>query len=260
MKIWYRIRPLISTTLRFLHISSIEARNEHSGTRLGLLWNPLSAVIFSAMLALVFRHSDTIPVADFFLYVLCGYVLWGFISDSLTGSSELIQSRLDFALHNNLGLPGLFAKALVDRLFEYLVNVVVLLAFVLVLRPGELTVGLLLFPAFLALIIMASLGGSYLVNIVTVLYPDLKTAVKVAARFMFFASPVFWSVDSIHGTRAMLAHYNPVAYYLATARQVFGQHPLELRAWIVTSAISIVVAIAGYIAYKRSQSFVRNFK
>lgn len=261
MDLWrQKIRPYLSTTMRFLRISYIEAKNDHSGTRLGVLWTPLSALIFSAMLALVFRHSDTVSVADYFLYVFCGYVFWGFVSDSLTGSTELIQSRLDFAIHNNLSLMGLFAKALTDRLFEYFMNIVVLLLLLLMLRPGDMSIGLALFPAFLLLIIVASLGGAYLTNIITVLYPDMKTAVKVGARFMFFASPVFWSVDGSHGTRAILAYYNPVAYYLSAARQVFGLQPLEPVAWTVTTLISIGVAIAGYLAYLSSQSFVRNFK
>lgn len=260
MKLWRQIRPYLSVAVRFLHISYIEAKNEHSGARLGLLWTPLSSLVFSAILALIFRQSDSVSVADYFLYVFCGYVFWGFVSESLTGSTDLIQSRLDFAVHNNLTLIGLFGKTLADRLLKYFMNVVVLLLLIVVLRPGDITVSLALFPVFLVIVSIASLGGAYLTNIVTVLYPDMKTAVKVGARFMFFASPVFWSVDTTHGTRAILSQYNPVAYYLSAVRQVFGLQPLEPKAWIVTALISCLVAIAGYLAYLSSQSFVRNFK
>lgn len=260
MVLWHQIRPYLSTAVRFLHISYIEAKNEHSGTRLGLLWTPLSSLIFSALLALVFRHSDSVSVADYFLYVFCGYIFWGFVSDSLTGSTELIQSRLDFAIHNNLSLAGLFAKTLVDRLLKYFLNLIVLVVLILIFRPSDITLGAALFPAFLALIIVTSLGAAYLTNILTIFYPDLKTAVKVGVRFMFFASPVFWSVETTHGTRALLSHYNPLAHYLAVSRQVFGIQPLEPFAWTVVVTISCVVALAGYVAYVKSQRFVRNFK
>jgi lipopolysaccharide transport system permease protein len=98
-------------------------------------------------------------------------------------------------------------------------NAVVLLAIILLLRPTNFGVGLTLFPPFLAIIILTSLGTAYLVNIITVLYPDLKMAVKVGARFMFFASPVFWSASEVSsGTRAFLVQYNPVSYYLSHAK------------------------------------------
>ncbi len=260
MSLWRRIRPFLSTAFRFFHISSIEARNQHSGSRLGLLWTPLSAVIFSAILALVFRHSDAIPAADFFLYVFCGYVFWTFVSDSLTGSTGLIQSQLEFAVHNNLSVLGLFAKALVDRLFEYLMNMAVLVLMILLLRPWDFSLTLALFPVFVFLSVLASLGGSYLVNIVTILYPDMRTAVQVGARFMFFASPVFWSAEASHGARTWLVTYNPIAYYLSAGRQVFGLQPFEPFAWGVIGVTSAVVAGAGYLAFAASQNFVRNFK
>ncbi len=260
MSPWRRIRPLISTTVRFFHISLIEAQNQHSGARLGLLWTPLSAIIFSAVLAIVFRHSDQISTADFFLYVFCGYVFWTFVADSLTGSTNLIQSQLEFAVHNNLSVLGLFLKSLVDRLFEYLFNIVFLLIFIVALRPSDFSWSILLFPVFLAICVLASLGASYLVNIITILYPDMKTAVQVGARFMFFASPVFWSAESSHGARAILVTYNLAAYYLSAARQVFGLQPFVAFDWVVISASSVVVAGAGYIVFAASQNFVRNFK
>jgi lipopolysaccharide transport system permease protein len=147
--------------------------------------------------------------------VFCGYVFWTFVSDSLTGSTGLIQSQLEFAVHNNLSVLGLFAKALVDRLFEYLMNMAVLVLMILLLRPGDFSLTLALFPVFVFLSVLASLGGSYLVNIVTILYPDMRTAVQVGARFMFFASPVFWSAEASHGARTWLVTYNPIAYYLS---------------------------------------------
>jgi lipopolysaccharide transport system permease protein len=261
MELWNRIRPYLSSLVRFFHISYIEAKSEHSGTRLGILWAPLSSLIFSALLALVFHHSATMGVSEYFIYVFAGYALWNFISDSITGSTDVIQGQLDFAVHNNLSLIGLFGKLLVDRLFEYLMNTVVLLAIILLLRPTNFGVGLTLFPPFLAIIILTSLGTAYLVNIITVLYPDLKMAVKVGARFMFFASPVFWSASEVSsGTRAFLVQYNPVSYYLSLARQVFGVEPLEPSAWAMAVLVSAIISASGYLAYRQSQSFVRNFK
>lgn len=260
MSLWRRIRPIMSRTIRFFHISSIEALNQNSGTRLGLLWTPLSALIFSAVLALVFHHSDTVPATDFFLYVFCGYIFWGFVSDSLTGATNLIQTHLDFAIHNSLSVLGLFVKALTDRLFEYFMNVGALLIMILVLRPSDLSLPILLFPVFLSFIVLASLGGSYLVNICTILYPDIRILVQVGARFMFFASPIFWTADSSHGVRNLLVTYNPVAYYLSAGRQVFGLQPIECFAWVIMAATSMFIAILGYVAFAASQNFVRNFK
>lgn len=260
MTFWRQLRLYISTAIRYLHISYIEAKAAYQGTRLGLLWLPLSTLIFTSMLALIFRHSDTMPIAEFFLYVLCGYTLWQFISDSISGSTDVIQKRFDFALHNNLTLFGLFAKLLVDRLFEYAVNVALLLLAIVILAPGMLGVNLLLALPFLPVLIVTSLALAYIVNVITVFAPDFSAVIKTAVRFVFFASPVFWSPAERTDIRHLLATYNPVSYYLSLARQVFGVEPFSLSTWTIALGISAAICLAGAVAYSQTNRLVTNIK
>jgi ABC-type polysaccharide/polyol phosphate export permease len=260
MTFWRRLRLYISTAVRYLHISYIEARAGYQGTRLGLLWLPLSTLIFTSMLALIFRHSDTMPIAEFFLYVLCGYTLWQFIAGSISGSTDVIQKKFDFALHNNLSLIGLFAKLLVDRLFEYAINVALVLVAIALLAPSMLGLNLLLAIPFLPLLIVTSLALAYIVNVVTVFAPDMSAVIKTAVRFIFFASPVFWSAAERTDIRQLLATYNPVAYYLGVARQVFGVEPFSLSTWTIALIISTCICLAGAVAYSHSSRLVTNIK
>lgn len=262
MAIWKSIRAFLSGLVRFFHISYIEAKADQQGTYLGILWLPLSSLIFAAMLALVFRQSGTMSLTDFFLYVFTGYVFCGFIADSISGSTDVIQSRFEFAVHNNLSLPGLFGKLLIDRLFLYFLNLVPLAILLLLLAPEKLSApALALFIPFLALIVLTSLGTAYLVNMITIFFPDLKTVLKVGTRFMFFVSPVFWSAaDTTSGPRALLVQYNPMAYFLSLPRQVFGIEPLDPKPWLIAAIVSVVICVTGWVAYHRSQAFIRNLK
>jgi lipopolysaccharide transport system permease protein len=262
MAIWKSTRAFLSGLVRFFHISYIEAKAEQQGTYLGILWLPLSSLIFAAMLALVFRQSGTMSLTDFFLYVFTGYVFWGFIADSISGSTDVIQSRFEFAVHNNLSLPGLFGKLLIDRLFLYFLNLAPLALLLLLLAPEKLSApALALFIPFLVLIVLTSLGTAYLVNMITIFFPDLKNALKVGTRFMFFVSPVFWSAaDTTSGARALLVQYNPIAYFLSLPRQVFGIESLDPRSWLIAAIVSAIVCLMGYLAYHRSQAFIRNLK
>lgn len=212
------------------------------------------------MLALIFRHSDTMPLYDFFLYVLSGYTLWRFIQASVTGSTDIIQKKLDFAVHNNLSLAGLFGKLLVDRLFEYALNLGLLLVGILLLAPHYLSFNLLLFPAFLLVIVAVSVALAYLVNILTVFIPDLAAVIQAGVRFVLFASPIFWSPANGTDFRMWLATYNPVAYFLGLARQVFGVEPLSLQTWLVAIAITCFMCFVSFITYRQSNTIVTNIK
>ncbi|MBI4921056.1 MAG: ABC transporter permease [Devosia nanyangense] len=258
--LWRSIRPYLSRTVRYLHISYLETKSEYEDTYLGILWIPFSTLIFTGMLALVFRHSDALPPSSFFLYVLSGFVLWNFISDSIGGSTNIIQKRLEFALHNNLSLGGLFLKILVDRLFEFGINLSVLVLAMLFLSPSNFGANILLFPPFLLLISIMSLSVSYLVNLVTILYPDSGNLTKTAMRFLFFASPVFWLEESKAGLLHLLATINPVSYFLSLAREVFGVEPLSAQVWMIGGSITLASAICAGLAFRYSQHFVRNIQ
>lgn len=260
MELWRRLRPYPSLLVRFLHISFLEAQSEHQSTRLGILWLPLSTLIFTGLLALVFRHSDTVPVAEFFIYVLSGYVLWQFIQDSLTGSTNVIQGRLDFAVHNNISIFGLFLKVLVDRLFELGINTVLLLIALLLFSPSSLGPNLLLAVVFVPLISVTSVSLAYLVNLITIIYPDMGAIIRTGVRFVFFASPVFWVYDGVGGFRHWLATYNPVSYYLSMSRQVFGIQPFHIRTWLLVTAIAAILMIVSSLVFTRTKNIVTNIK
>jgi lipopolysaccharide transport system permease protein len=258
---WRRIRPYISTTVRFFQISYLEAASEYSATRIGVLWMPLTTLIFCLVLGLVF-HS---PGANesrwiFFLYVLSGYVTWTFIADTVSASTSIIQQKLDFAVHSNLSLAGLFAKLVCDRLFEFGINILVLVGAIVLIAPDRLGVGLLLFVPFVIVLSVTSLAVSYLINLLTVYVPDLANVVKAGVRFMFFATPVFWSAAERSDIRVVLERYNPASYYLKMGRQVFGIEPLAGHIWLTGGAISLVVCGVGLYAFRRTEGFVRNIK
>lgn len=259
-QLWSRIRPYVSITVRFFRISYVEAKSDYEGTRLGILWMPVSTLIFTALLGLIFHSAGAQPETQFFLYVLSGYVCWNFISDSISGSTNIIQSKLDFAVHSNLTLAGLFGKVLVDRLFEYGVNLALLVVSVLILAPTNYGLNILLYPLLLVMLCGTSLAVSYLINLTTLFYPDLGNVIKTAVRFLFFATPIFWSASERTGIRPALERYNPAAYYLKMSRQTFGVEPLDWHVWLIGTTATVIICVVGLTAYRRTGGFVRNIK
>ncbi len=258
--LWLHVRPLLSTFVRYMHISYLEAKSDYEGTVLGILWIPASTLIFSALLGLVFRNPGTHSPAEFYLYVLAGYTAWNFISDSISGSTNIIQNRLGFAVHNGLSLPGLFAKVVGDRFFEFGLNMALLVLSVLVFAPAHFGYNTLLIVPLIGLFAITALAVSYLVNLLTIQFHDLVNVIKTAIRFLFFATPVFWAAEERGDIRALLEMYNPVSYYLHITRQVFGIEPLSWEAWAAATIVTAIICIVGLVAYRQSNAFVRNLK
>jgi ABC-type polysaccharide/polyol phosphate export permease len=258
--LWLRIRPYLSIFVRHMRISFIEAASDYEGTALGILWIPVGTVSFSIIIGFVLHANGLMNPIDFFLYVLSGYVAWNFISDTITRSTRIIQSRLDFAVHNNLGLAGLFGKMLADRGIEFALEFLTLALAVLILQPWSYGPQIFLLAILLPLLAITSLGLSYLVNLVTLFFPDLGNLISTGMRLMLFATPIFWTVESGTDARVWLEALNPAAYFLMMMRQAFGLEAFVLHEWLIGALITLIAAVVGYYAYRRSASFVKNLR
>lgn len=258
--LWLRLRPFLSTFVRFMHISYLEAKSGYEGTMLGIMWIPVSTLSFSLLLGFVFHGGGPTPPIEFFLYVLSGFVAWNFVSDSISQSRNIIQRRFDFALHNNLDLGGLFGKTLADRGFEFGLELLTLALAVLVLSPFSYGPPILLLALLLPMLALTSLAVSYMTNLLTLFFPDLGNVVGTIVRLMFFATPIFWKVESNSDSRVLLETYNPASYYLMMMRQAFGLEAFNATDWFIGAAITFVVSLFGFVAYARSNSFVKNLR
>jgi lipopolysaccharide transport system permease protein len=134
---------------------------------------------------------------------------------------------------------------LADRGLEFGLEFAALVLAVLILQPWHYGPQILLLVFLLPMMALVSLGLSYLVNLVTLFFPDLGNLISTGMRLMLFATPIFWSVESGSDARVWLEAFNPAAYYLMMMRQSFGLEAFVLHEWLIGAAITVVVALAG---------------
>ena len=252
-------RKQVSKAIRLSMIAYFENRAVYERTILGLTWIPISTLAFVITLTLVFNTGGYSEAAEFFLYVFIGYSLWVFILDTITQSTTVIQNQIDFANHNRMNIIDLFLRNLFNRFFRFLLNVSALFLTVAFLSIDTVAYSFLAYGPFMLLILLTSFALSYLINFMTLVYPDSEKAIQTVARFLFFVSPVFWIADpGAGGVRGILLTYNPIAYYLSIARQLFFVEPFSADTWGIALIITTITCLASYICYLRTKDFVRN--
>lgn len=254
-------RQAVLRSIRFLRISFLELRAENRMTVLGVLWIPATSVLFAFVLAVLFRPIAGSTPAHGFLYVLVGYSLWQFIASTFNSSIDLMRLQFNNAVHNGLSLSGLYLKALSDRAVELALNLAVCSLAMLVIDPGALVRSAALLFLAVGMVLIASLAASYLVSLASLLFPDLGRLIKTSTRFLFFVSPVFWSIEATgQPIRLAIYSFNPVSYYLETMRQAFGIEAYAPQSWVVSVAITLSLAGAGWLAFSRTRTIVTNIK
>jgi lipopolysaccharide transport system permease protein len=190
---------------------------------LGLAWallEPLATTIILSVIFIFGFKAGMLQDIPFFLYVFSGMVAYNFFSMAAGEGTNVIRNysflvkKVDFKLAL---LPVM--KNLSCTIFHF----IMLGLLVITLMFYEYYPTLYWFQSFYYFIAMnlLVLGLTLLTSAVTVFIPDIRHIVTISLQFLFYLSPVFWSVGNIPQKWAFLPKLNPMFYIVNGYRDSF---------------------------------------
>jgi ABC-2 type transport system permease protein len=252
---------------RFINLTWLVATTDfkltYFGSVLGYIWSFAQPLLFFGVLYLVFGvvlANTFVKVADFPVLLLMNIVLFNFFQGA-TGtavSSVVVRENLVRKMH----FPRLVIPLAVvcTAAMQLVLNLLVVLLFMLIygLQP-RLT--WLLMPVIALLFFVLSCGVAMLLSALYVRYRDVAPIWGVISQALFYASPVFITIDSIeqHGqTITRFYMCNPLAAILQQARHwIIGNSPSTAEVmggygWVlIPTAIGIAICVLGFYVFHR---------
>lgn len=227
-------------------------------TVIGVLWaliQPLSMMLLFVLVFGVILNVDTgsIPKP---LFYFAGLVPWTFFSTSVSVSLTSLTERRD--LLTKIYFPReiiIFSKIIVF-IMDFVIAL--LLLFILLLFYDiELTFQALWSIPIIILMLMFTSSVSMMLGMINVYYRDVKLASGFLLRLWFFATPVFYSVDSLNLKYKLILFLNPMTYLVENLRRVL----LEERGIILwqMGIESCFIIFLFWLSYKTFIKFERSF-
>ena len=178
---------------------SREIKSRYKNSSLGLLWSLLKPIIQLMVYYVFIGHflgaARSIP--DFAIFVFAGITMWGFFSEIVQGGTESIIANQ--GLVKKIYLPReLFPLASAgSALFNFSVQLIVLLAATVFFGAAPLHVELfMMFPAVLLVLIFGLALGMAL-GAINVYLRDTEHLVGVTLILGFWASPIVYSMNFV---------------------------------------------------------------
>jgi len=207
-------------------------------TILGPLWYFISPLLSSFTQYLVFGRLAELPSdgTPYFLFVLCGNVLWSYFSTSLNGTSNTFSA--------NQGIFGkvYFPRAIVplsiiaSNLFQFGIKLLLMLVFITImgLMP-KINLLALALPGLIVLMALISMGLGMIVSSMTTKYRDFSQLMGFAVGLSMYVTPV-----------------NPLTSIFDVFRVGFlGAGTINFWGLMYTVVFAIVVYIVGLFVFNR---------
>jgi lipopolysaccharide transport system permease protein len=228
-----------------------DLRSRYAGSLLGVSWaiaTPLLMLgVYAAVYAVIFRI--TVPgfsTSQYVLYIFAGLVPYMMTADAIvTSLTSVMASR-------SVWMNTVFPVDLAPPKCVLLSQVPMVTGFVVILLGlaalGQLRWTVVLFPVVWAFHVLALVGVTWVLALVTLVFRDLQNAAGVVLMMLMIASPIAYTPEMVPRQLRILLVANPYYPFLSAYQHVtvLGELPdLEIVAAMVLIGVG-TFAFGGY--------------
>lgn len=225
------------TLLRALVLKDLKLK--YRGSIIGFAWSLANPLMMAIVYTIAFRHILQIRSEGFVFYLMVGLLSWTYFAGATAMSAGSIADN--GGLLKSVWFPRaiLPTASVLFNLAQYLLTVIAFLPVMLIWYRVPLSATMLLFPIFVALQTIFSIGIGMILATGTAFYRDVRHLVEVALTVLFWATPIVYSLDDLGRMRPFIT-LSPVSPFIAAYHDIF-----YYQRWPEASRWALAIGYAG---------------
>jgi ABC-2 type transport system permease protein len=199
----------------------------------------------------VFNRGDTIGHQPYIVFLLTGLLPWMWFTGAVSDTTRAFLREQKLIRSTKIPRTIWVLRLVLSKGIEFVASIPVIAIFAVV---AGATLHWEVLLSFLAITMQAVLivGIGLIIAPLVVFFRDLERAVKLALRFLFYASPIIYSLNDLGDRLRVLAAFNPLAGIFSLYRSAFFPAALDWFAVIVSAAMSLIILAIGVFVFRRS--------
>lgn len=244
-KFYKKINETLEISLAFAK-ANFKLRNEKS--YLGIFWYLLEPLLFLTILLLLREITIQDKINYYPIYLFIGLVMYNFFMHVTTISTNIIQSKSK--LIKNLTFPkeAIITSTPIQFLYSHLFELIILVGFTIYLNLPIYT--LLAYPLIFLSFLIFTTGIAFILGTLGVFVQDLKNVWGVFTRILWFATPIFYSIQG-QGTIMLINKLNPLTHYLNLTRELIISQNFNLNNYLTITIFSTALFLIGLIIFNK---------
>ena len=210
-----------------------------------------SMLVFTVVFGTLARiDSDGAPYAIFSFTAL---VPWTFFSNSLVdASSSLITHK---SMLSRIYFPRIIVPltSILGKLVDFSISMVLLFVLMIGFKVVP-TIGVLIVPFLIILMILSVTGLSLWLSALAVQFRDIKYSMTFAVTLLMYAAPVVYPASLIPSQYQLIYAINPMVGVIEGFRSAFlGTNPMPYDFIIIGTISAFIIALSGSMFFKKTE-------
>jgi len=236
----YRYREL----LRNLVIKDLKLK--YRGSVFGFLWSLANPLLMVVVYTVAFTYIMRVRTEGFVFYLMLGLLAWTFFANAAMMSTGAIIDNAGLLKSVSFPRAILPISSVLFNLAQYLLTMSVFLPLMILWYRVPLSTTMLLFPVFLALQTLFTIGIALMFATATVFFRDVRHFLEVGLAALFWTTPIVYELGLVPERLRLLVLLSPMASFVVAYQKLFyyRQWP-EPTLWLVACTYAIGAFMIG---------------
>ena len=198
---------------------------------------------------------DSVGNEPYIVFLLAGLLPWMWFNGAVSDTTRAYLRESKLIRSTKIPRTIWVARLVLSKGIEFVASIPVLLAFAIV-TGATLHWQAVYFVVGIVIQAILTMGVGLIVAPLVVFFRDLERATKLALRFLFYASPIIYSLSDLPPQLQFWAAFNPLAGIFGLYRSAFFPEDIEWFEVGVAAGMSVVILAIGILVFKRTERAV----
>ncbi|WP_349898609.1 ABC transporter permease [Parafrigoribacterium soli] len=241
-------------------LTTRDLKVRYSTSALGYFWSILDPLVMAAIYWFVFTQifPRGIGHQPYIVFLLTALLPWMWFNGSVSDATRAFLREAKLIRSTKIPRTIWVGRIVLSKGIEFVVSLPVIAVFVVLSQftdtPAVLHSEILLLPLAIVMQAILTLGIGFIVAPLVVFFRDMERAVKLTLRFLFYASPIIYSLTNLPHGLHLVSAFNPLSGIFALYRSAF--FPLEIKDhWldvIISAIMCLVIFGVGLLVFRRT--------
>ncbi|HEU5473277.1 MAG TPA: ABC transporter permease [Actinophytocola sp.] len=268
------------------HLGWQDIKQRYRRSVLGPFWITISQGVLALGLGLLYSQLFKLHLPTFLPFIVTGFIVWTFISGSLTEGMETFITNEGLIKHLPAPLTVYALRTVWRQTIMFGHNMIVYVIVIVIFfgavdQPYGMTTGtcqagstgichpglgwysLTAIPAFLLIAVNAGWITMFL-GIISTRFRDFPQLIGSIIQLMFYLTPIVWPIDQLYsgGDRSSVSwalpfvYFNPLYHFVQIIRAPLIGQAINPWSWVVVLGITVVGWAATLLVMRNYRSRV----
>lgn len=221
---------------------------------LGFLWSILEPLLMLTVLYSVFTYLLPSNIQHYPLFLLISLITWNSFARGTSMASNSIIARKGVVLTVYLPRMILPVSSVITSFLMMFLEIMVFVGFIVAFQFNPPFTAILLPFVFIPLFLL-TLGISYSLAVLNVMYRDISYIWAVIIQAGFFLTPIIYNVNIFPQNLRFLVMLNPMSQIITWSRDftLYDKTP-QIDSLLYTFAVCIGIFMLGYFTFKKLEN------